>query len=495
MKSTRLLMLALLATLAPAHAESAEARKPLTDPAAPGLSRLQPLRARPVIASVAPTGCIKPGVTVTLTGSQFGADPSGGYRLAILLGSPPLKDITATTWSPTKITFTLPATLGIAAGSAFTLGLRSGAAFVASLPLTLCAAIEEKVLVGAIKLPSNASLNAVQTAKTPPPAVRKRKPKKARKTRAGKTIVAGKIIGGRASAFAGLWSRARNDDAGGPPAIDSVVPADCVNVGSAATAVGVNLGTSSSASGLSLAIQVDEAQPIGVAASSWSPTGIGFVVPPQAGELGWFALGMVYQGEFFPQVYVYTCDAYGGDSWGYDYGGDYGGDYGDYGGDYEYGDEGAPTGAAPAAVPKGARALAAGAVNIQVAPAPVPAAGTVESPPPAGKRVVGGKLLAMKALAGRGLRKVNKECDLFDANCPCCRKDDSVCLEKQGDSEDGSSTWVVRWRLGATTADGAGAYGARSAELDVEAVTGLQCDPAASGSEQDGFSTATLNCR
>jgi hypothetical protein len=100
----------------------------------------------------------------------------------------------------------------------------------------------------------------------------------------------------------------------------------------------------------------------------------------------------------------------------------------------------------------------------------------------------------MKSLAKRGLYKVNKECDLYDPQCPCCRKDDSVCLEKERDNEDGGSTWLVRWKNEAKTYDGQGLYTARSAEDDLEAVTELQCEPAASGAEASA-GVATLNCR
>ena len=256
-----------------------------------------------------------------------------------------------------------------------------------------------------------------------------------------------------------------------------------MRVGQTATATGANLGSSGQAAGFSLGYQVEYEGPAFELETAWSQAGIGFTVPPGVEPAGGLYLGIIYEGTFYFQVYAPLCGHGSG-----------GGDGGSYSGD---GDGGSPDpGGGAVNGPKGARALAPGGVTIQIEPSPASAASVPGQPQPA-SRAVGGKLLAMKALAGRGLRKLNKECDVYDRHCPCCRVDDSVCLEKESDNQDGTSTWVVRWKAGAKTADGRGDYVARSAEDDLEAVTGLQCEPAAGGAHDagGGAGVATLTCR
>lgn len=400
----------------------------------------------PSIASVAPTGCVKAGTVMTLAGANFGAPKPAGYSLAIQVGTSPAVPVTETSWSATSITFTIPG--GLPAGSAFKAGILSGGAFVASTQLSACAASLSLKVSTAQKL--------------------------------AEKVIQGKVVE-RVPLPVPVVPGNQPADPVGPPELISISPPDCVNGGSLATVTGVNLGSSKQSAGFSLGIQIDDGAFSEVKESTWSSTSASFVVPATALLTGWFALGFIYQGDFYAQLYVVSCDAYaGGDGYSYE-----GGSYEDYGSSEDHGsyDAGAPdAGGNTVAAPKGARMLRSGGVDIAIAPAPVPEARVVEPPQP-GQRAVGGKLLAMKALVRRGLYKVNKECDLYDPHCPCCRKDDSVCLEKQSDNEDGTSTWVVRWKTGAKTANGQGVYGARSAEEDVEAVTELRCVPIGGAAE------------
>lgn len=265
-------------------------------------------------------------------------------------------------------------------------------------------------------------------------------------------------------------------DPNAAPEITAVTPVDCVTVGDLATAGGANLGSSRQAAGFALGIQVNDGTPFEIAASSWSPTAVGFTVPPAAGAADWFALGIIYESQFYPQQYVSICSASPGGG----------------GGGYE--SPGAAEPAQPAvSAPKGARLLGPGGVDVTVAPPPAAEAPPAQPQQP-GRPAIGGKQLAMKALAKRGLRKVDKECDLFAPHCPCCREGGAVCLEKQGDNEDGTSTWVVRWREAATAVDGTTAYDARAAEEDVEAVTALACE-IGDGEAADDGRVARLYCR
>lgn len=405
----------------------------------------------PSIASVAPAGCVKTGTTVTLTGANFGAPKPAGYSLAIQVGTSPAVPVTESNWSSTSIAFGVPS--GLAAGSTFKAGILSGGAFIASTQLTTCAATPSIKVSTAQKL--------------------------------GDKVIQGKVFE-KVPIPVPVDAGNQPADPGGPPELTSISPPDCVNAGVLATATGVNLGSSKQSSGLSLGIQIDDGPFSEVMESSWSMSSVSFVVPSAALLTGWFALGFIYQGEFYAQLYVLSCEGYsGGDGFTYE-----GGSYEDYG-SYDAGVSDA--GSSTVAAPKGARMLNSGAVDVAIPPAPVPEAPVVEPPAP-GQRVVGGKLLAMKALVRRGLYKVNKECDLYDPHCACCRKDDSVCLEKESENEDGSSTWAVRWKAGAKTADGRGVYAARSAEEDVESVTELRCEPIGGGAGSSA-GLARVKCR
>lgn len=463
---TFLPVLAFLAVLAPASVSQALLSKPLPPqvqkPPVEMKTNLQFYLA-PKITTVTPQTCVrasegtKLGDKVTLDGFNFGFPKPAGYSLAVQpAGSLTKTPVTESSWSATSISFNVP--VGLAAGSTFTAGILKDGAFVASAQLSVCARTLAK---------KNPTLQL---------AVEKILPQSTAKA--------------RSPVFKRSMVAIPPSTPGGPPEITSVSPPDCVDVGSTATAYGVNLGTTKLAAGFSLGYQANNEPPTGeINESTWSPTSVSFIVPPEAGIGGWFALGIIFESNFYAQQYVSICGAYTGQSGGYSGGGyDSGGGY--YSGDY--GDQG--TGGGGAAGPKGARRLGPGGVDVQIAPAPPPAEPAQEQPQQPGRPAVGGKLLAMKALAGRGLRKVNKECDLFDPRCPCCRKDDSVCLEKESDNEDGTSIWVVSWKQGAKTADGQGIYAAQNAEEDVEAVTGLQCESAAGGTE-GSTGVATLNCR
>jgi len=450
------LALAFLAALAPATISQALESKPLPlqlqkQPISVTLK--QQLFLAPKITKVTPQTCVRAGLgaklgaEVTLGGSNFGSPKPAGYTLAVQPAGGNVKAITERSWSSTSITFNVPA--GLAAGSTFTAGILSGGGFVASSKLTVCA--------------KTRTINARAA------------------TLAREQVLPDAGLQIRSPALRQFKAASPpSDPGGGPPEITSVSPAACVTVGKTATAFGVNLGTSKLAAGFSLGYQALYEPPTReIAESTWSPTSVSFIVPAEAGAGGWFALGIIYEAIFYAQQYVMICGANTGQS-------------GNYGGDYDYQDSWGS-----AATPKGARVLGRGAVDIQIESSPVPAEtapSQPSQPSQPGRPVVGGKLLAMKALAGRGLRKVNRECDLFDPHCPCCRKDDSVCLEKESDDENGSSVWVVSWKSGAKTADGQGVYDAHAAEDDVEAVTRLQCDSVAGG-DAGSAGGAKLNCR
>lgn len=439
--------LTILAVLAPVAVSQALTSRPLPlqmQPQQINVRVKQPILLAPQITTVTPQTCVRAaegtrrGEEVTLGGSNFGSPRPAASTLAVQPAGGTIKPVTERIWTSTSITFSVPA--GLAAGSKFTVGILNAGAFAASTQLTVCARNP------AVKAPA-----VVQRTKTP--------------------FIRQFVVVPPAS-----------EPSAGPPEITSVSPADCVKVGKTATASGVNLGTSKIAAGFSLGYQaVNEPPTREIAESSWSPTSVSFIVPEDAGVGGWFALGIIFESNFYAQQYVSICGAYSGQ------GGYYGGDYYDSG-DYGYQDS---WGGAP--VPKGARVLGPGGVDIQIEPFSVPETAG-EQPPQSGRRVVGGKLLAMKALASKGLRKVNKECDLYDPHCPCCRKDDSVCLEKESDAENGTSVWVAHWKRGAKTVDGQSVYDAQTAEEDVEAVTGLQCD-AVVGGDAGSADGAKLNCR
>jgi len=424
----------------------------------------------PKITSVTPSPCVRAGKTATLNLSNFGSTKPEGASLVVKTKGGSATTVADASWSSSGVSFTVPASL--AAGSSFTAEVFSGGAAVVSASLQVC------------------------------PMARTRKKTATRVT--GKRVAPVKFKAKRLPARRGLGSglklsdgdsETQPADSGWPPEITSVSSSDCVDVGAWVTAFGVNLGTSKQNAGFLLATQVDGGATVPTTDKDWSPTSIKFVVPQGAESAGWFALGIVFESEFYPQQYVWLCSAYSGEEGSDDYSyesGDF--DSGGYeSGGQDYGDSqhsGNYQGAGGNAGPKGARRLGPGVVNIQIEPSPAPA----PEPPPSGKRAVGGKLLAMKALVTRGLIKVNKECDLYDPHCPCCRKDDSVCLEKESDNENGSSAWVVRWKAGAKSADGSGPYNGRSAEDDLEAVTGLQCEPAG-GAAAGSSGIATLVCR
>lgn len=431
-----LALLAFLAALAPATTSQALSSKSiqLQEPQA-GVTARQPIHLAPKIATVTPQTCVRPGDAVTLGGSNFGFPKPAASTLAVQpAGGITLITVTERSWSSTGITFDVPA--GLAPESAFTAGIISGGAFIASIQLTVC-------------------------------------PKfRAPNTRERSSFSRETLLG------------IRPIEPGGVPEITSVSPLECVTVGLTATANGVNLGATKLAAGFSLGYQANNKLPTReILESSWSPTGVSFIVPPEAGSGGWFALGIILDSVFYPQQYVSICGANPGRSGSHGSGG------------YDGGADGFqdPGGEATAG-PKGARKLGPGAVDIQIEPPPPPDETAPEQPQQQGKPAVGGKVLAMRALAGRGLHKVNKGCDLYDPHCPCCRKDNSVCLEKESAGEDGTSLWVVSWKQGAKTVDGHGVYDARSAEGDVEAVTGLQCDSVA-GKDERSAGRATLNCR
>lgn len=463
-------VLAFLAVLVTATASQALLSQPLPlqlqKPAAEIKTR-QPLSLPPKITTVTPQRCVKagegtrPGDKVTLEGSNFGFPKPAGYSLAVQpAGSLVRTPVTETGWTATSITFNVPS--GLAAESTFTVGILSGTTFFSPVQLTVCAKSRSSIAPG-IVLPGAKTIPQVSA------------------TASNLSRRPGTL--GQLSPLPG-----QPPPPAGPPEITSISPSACVEPGGLATAYGVNLGANKLAAGFSLGYQVGNEPPtVEINESSWSPSSVSFSVPPGAATGGWFALGIIYEGVFYAQQYVSICGASTGQGGGYYGGGNYGGGY--YGGDY--GPQESWGG--PVAVPKGARRLGPGGVDVQVAPAPTPDETTQEQPQQPGRRAVGGKLLAMKALAGRGLRKVNKECDLFEPRCPCCRKDDSVCLEKESENEDGTSLWVVFWKPGAVTLDGQGAYGAQNAEDDVEAVTGLQCEPVVDGN--DGTGSAKFNCR
>lgn len=445
-------VLAFLAVLAPATASQAQVSKPLP------LQMQQPIYFAPKIATVTPQTCVRAGEgaklgdKVTLEGSNFGFPKPASYSLAVQPAGGSIKTpVTESSWTATSITFNVPA--GLAAGT-FTVGILSGGVFVAQAQVTVCAKIQAKN----------------------PPAIRL----------AGERILPESTAKARSSSYRGSVAAIQPSGPGGPPEITSVSPSDCMTVGHTATANGVNLGTDKLAAGFSLGYQANNELPtreIMVMDSDWSPTSIRFIVPPEAGAGGWFALGIIFDSTFYAQQYVAICGAHSGQS-GYSGSGGY---------DYSSG-EFQDTGTGSVAGPKGARRLGPGGVDVQIEPSPASGETAQERPQQPGKRAVGGKLLAMKALAGRGLHKVNKECDLYEPHCPCCRKDDSVCLEKESDNEDGTSIWMVSWKPEAKTVDGQEVYAAGNAEDDVEAVTGLQCESVSGGAE-GSTGGATLNCR
>lgn len=410
----------------------------------------------PRITSVFPLPCVMAGADVTLGGSDFGSSNPADYTLALQTAGGHTMPVADPVWKSTSISFKVPAEFE--AGSSFTAGVFSGGALLTSAPISVCSAAKA--------LTKRATRVAGTSARTD------------------------NFKGKKLPAYKGLGAAMKPDDPGAqpadtgwPPAITSISPLDCVNAEDLATAYGVNLGTSRQSAGFSIDIQIDGGTPSPIKDSDWSPTSVGFIVPPEAEAAGWFVLGITFESEFYAQQSVGFCNAFGGmaDYGYYDYGSQ---DYGGSPGSEE----------SPAAGPKGARLLGAAGVNVQVQPPPTLEETAPEQLPQPGKRAVGGKLLAMKSLARRGLYKVNRECDLYDPQCPCCRKDDLVCLEKQSDSEAGDSTWVVRWKNGAKTADNQTFYTARSAEDDLEAVTKLQCEPAGSGTEGSA-GNATLICR
>ena len=394
--------LAALAILAPAAAQAEAAKTIRAQPprsAQPAVMQIQKPPA--VITSVTPTGCVKIGTRVTIAGSNFGAPKPAGSSLAVKVGAGDPTAFTEISWNSTEIVFTVPEAAGLVAGSPFWLGILSGEAFGPKIELRLCAA----ELLQLQKPQANVVVEQ-PVAPAPKPAATKTPAKNMTK----KKIVPGRIKGARIPYHPGTGSQ--SGDSAGAPELLSTTPADCVSAGGLLTVDGVNLGTTKQSAGLALGIQLDDGSFSEIAETYWSPTIVRFIVPPAALLTGWFTLGIIYQSEFYPQLYVISCDyATGeGDYW-YDDGSWY--DSGSY-------DEGATEvpvePVAPA--PKGARMLRPGGVDITIAPPPAQETAVPEPPPAAGKRVVGVKLLAMKSLGKRGLYKVNKECDLFDAALP-----------------------------------------------------------------------------
>lgn len=466
--------LAILAILAPGAAQAQAGKSVAPRTSAPASLRpATPLLAIPAITEVTPTGCVRIGTPVRLTGKSFGAAKPAAYTLSLQPDNGARTVVNQHTWASTLITFEIPEAPGLKPGVHFTAGIHNGTSFLAgaSVTMSLCPAVTTMTTAGKQDASSSST--------------RLKRPTKARKAMPGR--VARHRIPIEALSGGGNQP---GGDAGYPEitaisSASSPASAECLSVGEQATAHGANLGISSAASSLLLGLRSYEEPPTTpIGHTTWSPTSISFLVPPEAGLADWFALGLVYEGTFYPQLYLWNCSSYSGEDVS-----DYGG-YG-YDSDEDTSEDGYQgTGAAG---PKGARMLSPGAVDVQIN-APPPSESAAAEPPPSGKRAVGGKILALKALSRIGLRKVNKECDILDPHCPCCRKDGTVCLEKVNDNDDGTSIWAVRWKAGAKTLDGRGAYLPRSAEDDVEAVTGLQCDLITHEAEGSA-GVATLRCR
>jgi hypothetical protein len=388
----------------------------------------------PRIDAVDPTGCVRPGGLVTLTGANFGEPKPAALSLAVQPRNGAVKTVAEKSWSASAICFTLPIAAGIAAGSTFTAGIVRDGEFVVSVELAACAAPPART-PEAFRFPGR-----VPTAEVLSPGVK----------------------------------------------VGAVSPAGCVAVGKRLTATGTGFGPTQPAAGFTLALRTAEGGVIELAPASWSPTAIVFVVPAAAGGTSWLTLGTLAGGGFTPQLDLAPCGGGSGAPGGWVGGGSesYGG-VGTEGGDASPGGA-AGSGAPAAGGPKGSRLLTTQApvITPEQTPAGDATAGT-------GSRAVGGKVLAMRALARRGLVKVNQECDLLAAACPCCRKDGSVCFEREADNEDGTSRWRVRWKEGAKRFDGKGPYGARDAREDVQEVTGLQCELA----KGDAAGVAVLGCR
>ena len=284
----------------------------------------QPLALAPKITTVTPQTCVKAGQgtklgdKVTLDGSNFGFPKPAGYTLVVQpAGSLTRTPVPVTSWTATSITFNVPS--GLAAESNFTVGILSGTSFFSPTQLTVCARIQLKRVPGVMPARETSSPDVVLRARSP--YIRQ---------------------------FEAV--NPPSDPGGGPPEITSVSPADCVKVGSTATAHGVNLGPTKLAAGFSLGYQaVYEPPTVEINESTWSPTSVSFTVPPGAGVGGWFALGIIFESEFYAQQFVSICGAYTGQGGGY-----YGGGYD--GGDYDYQD----SGDGYVAGPKGARRLGPG---------------------------------------------------------------------------------------------------------------------------------------
>lgn len=108
-----------------------------------------PFIAKPQISQVQPLGCVHRGDTVTIIGSNFGTGK--GEQVGLISNGSSIGAMTVSTWTPTRISATVPDLTGLQAGQNYAVGIakvgQSGWLSNTDKSITLCQASQSKISI------------------------------------------------------------------------------------------------------------------------------------------------------------------------------------------------------------------------------------------------------------------------------------------------------------------------------------------------------------